>query len=197
MASSPGAGGEHDEADHPAHDGVDDQVGRRSRREFPAVDGGLYDGPDGAEAGPDDVLHHVVEARRVLRCLDEYAGQHQRFGADEHVDDLLCHADQAAAQVGGVGLIAGWFGEVFEGGQQEVFLRAPAAVEGRLADGRPAGDPVEGESGPADFSVHGQGGGEDPPFDAGVGGASPPSRSLRLRPHLLESVTPEDYPFRV
>ena len=100
------------------------------------------------------------------------------------------HADEAAAQVGGIGLIAGRLGEVLQGGQQQVFLGGPAAVEGRLADRRPPGDPVQGESGPADFAVHGQGGGEDPSFDAGVGGASPPGRSVRFRPHAPECVIP-------
>jgi len=66
---------EHDEADHPAHDGVDDQVGRRSAGEFAAVDGGLDNGPADGETRPDDFLHHVVEVRRVLRRLDQHPGQ--------------------------------------------------------------------------------------------------------------------------
>src|SRR5258708_3751287 len=60
------AGGEHHEADHPAHDGVDDQVGRRSGRQLAAVDCRLDDGAGATETRPDDAVHLLVELRWVL-----------------------------------------------------------------------------------------------------------------------------------
>jgi len=75
-----GAGCEHDEPKDAAHDGVDNQLWGGPGGEFAAVEGGLDDGLARGEAGPDDVLDHVVEVRGILSGLDEDAGQDHGFG---------------------------------------------------------------------------------------------------------------------
>src|SRR6201993_3530280 len=86
---------------------------------------------------------------------------------------------------------------MLQGSEQQVFLRGPPPVQGCLADGRAAGDPVETEAGPADLPVNAEGSGDDPPLDVGVGRAPACGLALRFRAHGPEFVTPAGHPFRV
>src|SRR5260370_37135279 len=58
-----GAGGEHDEPQDAAHDGVDDQVGGCAGGAFAAVEGGPDDGLAGGGAWLDDGSDQVVPGR--------------------------------------------------------------------------------------------------------------------------------------